>query len=150
MKKFIQFTSLKKYIFLWMFLSAAINSQAQYLFTTSTSANVSSINSGSQFTYVFNYSTAGNTTTGLNVVAETTLPDNLIPFNESNFSSNVIFPSSQISSITYNSSTKVVTTTFINPLPAGVTGQLELKLKYINGETDNTYDLDQMPSTMRT
>jgi len=142
MKKFIQFTSLKKYIFLWMFLSAAINSQAQYIFTTSTSANVSSINSGSQFTYVFNYSTAGNTTTGLNVVAETTLPDNLIPSNESNFSSNVIFPSSQISSITYNSSTKVVTTTFINPLPAGVTGQLELKLKYINGTTPDGYAPD--------
>lgn len=115
---------------------------AQYLFSTSASSNVTTINSGSQFTYTFNYSTAGNTTTGLNVVAEMDLPDNLIPFNESNFNSNVTFPPSQITSVTYNSLLKKVTIVFVNPLPAGVTGQFEIKLKYINGTTPNGYAPD--------
>ncbi|MCG9880212.1 MAG: PKD domain-containing protein [Bacteroidia bacterium] len=129
-------------LLLGFILSLAFEAYSQYTFTSSATANVSSINSGSQFTYVFNYSTAGNTTTGINVVAETTLPDNLVPFNESNFNSNVIFPSSQITSVTYNSLTKKVTATFINPLPAGVTGQFELKLKYLNGTTPNGYAPD--------
>lgn len=123
-------------------LNFAFSAFSQYIFTSSGNANVATINSGNQFTYVFNYSTAGNTTTGINVVAETTLPDNMVPFNESNFNSNVIFPSSQITSVTYNSSTKKVTTTFINPLPAGVTGQYEIKLKYLNGTTPNGYAPD--------
>ncbi|MDZ4669211.1 MAG: PKD domain-containing protein, partial [bacterium] len=123
-------------ILLWGF---AMNAKAQYLFSNSVSSSVSSIASGSQFTYVFNYSTVGNTSTGLNVVAEMTLPDNLIPFNESNFNSNVVFPPTQISSVTYSSLTQKVTITFQSPLPAGVTGQLELKLKYINATTPNGY-----------
>jgi len=133
---------LRKTVLTFLILGLAIVANAQYLFTTSVSSSVSSVNTGTQFTYVFNYSTAGNTTTGLNVVAETTLPENLIPFNESNFNSNVIFPASQISSVTYSNITNKVTITFINPLPAGVTGQLELKLKYINGTTPNGYAPD--------
>jgi fimbrial isopeptide formation D2 family protein len=132
-----------RFIFLSLLLiGISAKGNAQYLFSTSASSNVSTIASGSQFTYTFNYSTAGNTTTGLNVVAEMTLPDNLIPFNESNFNSNVTFAPSQISSVTYSGITKKVTITYINPLPAGVTGQFDIKLKYINGTTPNGYSPD--------
>ena len=140
MKKIIRLLKSSRYqLVLLCIIGFSFTAKSQYIFNTSATSTATSINAGSQFTYVFNYSTAGNTTTGLNVVAETTLPENMLPSNESNFSSNVIFPTSQITSITYNSVTKKVITTFINPLPAGVTGQFEIRLKYLNGVTPNGY-----------
>ncbi len=135
--------SIYKYLLLFVVgLFSFLGLEAQYIFTTSASSSVSSVNTGSQITYTFNYSTAANTTSGQNVVAELNLPDNLIPFNESNFNSNVLFAPTQISSVTYNSGLNKVTITYVHPLPAGVTGQLELKLKYINGTTPDGYAPD--------
>lgn len=129
----------KALVYLLLLLGLSAPLKAQYLFTTNATADVATVASGTQFTYTFNYSTAGNTTTGINVVAVMDLPAELIPSNESNFNSNVTFPTSQITSVVYNSTLNKVTITYINPLPAGVTGQFQIKLKYRNGVTPNGY-----------
>ncbi|MCF8428023.1 MAG: PKD domain-containing protein [Bacteroidia bacterium] len=123
-------------------LLAGNKANAQYLFQTSTSTDLTSVNSGNQFIYIFNYSTAGNTTSGQNVVAEISLPLNLVPYDESNFSNSISYPTSQVTGASYNSGTKKVTITYINPLPAGATGQIQIKFKYINGTTPNGYAPD--------
>ena len=133
---------LKRMLFAFFMFAFSSVSIAQYQFNTSVSSSVTSISSGSMFTYLFNYSTVGNTTTGINVLAEMTLPDNLIPSNETNFNSNLNYVTSHISNVSYSSATKKVIITFVNPLPAGVTGQFEIQLKYINATTPNGYAPD--------
>ncbi len=133
---------LKRMLFAFFMFAFSSVSIAQFQFNTSVSSNVTSISSGSMFTYLFNYSTVGNTTAGINVLAEMTLPDNLIPSNETNFNSNLNYVTSHISNVSYSSATKKVIITFVNPLPAGVTGQFEIQLKYINATTPNGYAPD--------
>lgn len=116
--------------------------QAQYLFQITGSSNLASVNTGNTFVYTINYSTAGNTTSGQNVVATINLPSNVTPASTSPFSSSISYPTSQVTSATYNSSTNVVTITYINPLPAGAAGQIQLSLKYSNGNTPNGYAPD--------
>lgn len=112
---------------------------AQVNLVVNGSANVTSINTGSQFTYTLNYAISSLTNNGNNVVATIPLPNNLEPWNTSSFNTSVTFSPAQISSVTYNAGTNTVTINFVNPIPAGSTGQLDLRLKYIGGTTPNGY-----------
>jgi hypothetical protein len=100
--------------------------------------NYKSIQTGNVFVDTINYSWSNFTTNATNAVATVTLPQNLVPASTP-ISSAVNFQPSQVSSVTYNSTTNVVTITCVSPLPAGSTGQLTLNLEYVNGTTPNGY-----------
>ena len=100
--------------------------------------NYSSVQTGSPFVDTINYSWSNFTANAQNAVATVTLPQNLVPSNNT-FSKAVAFDPTQVSSVTYNAGSNVVTVTFVNPLPSGSTGQLTLSLLYINGSTPNGY-----------
>ena len=100
--------------------------------------NYKSIQTGNAFVDTINYSWSNLTTEALNAVATVTLPQNLVPASAT-FSNAVNFQASQVSSVTYNPGTNVVTITFNSPLPTGSTGQLTLDLEYLNGTTPNGY-----------
>lgn len=129
-----------------LFVFMAVQTKASVQLTVVGSTNVSSINTGSQFIYTLNYQVSSLTSNGQNVVATMALPQNLEPFDISNFSNSVSFSPSQVSSVTYNSGTNTITVTFVNPIPAGSTGQLQVKFKYINGTTPNNYAPDLVTS----
>ena len=126
-------------LLLMLFSLLTAKTNAQYLFQVTGTSDLSSVNSGSQFIYTINYSTAGNTTSGQNVVATVALPNNVEPFDKVTFSNSISYPSSQVTAATYNAGTNTVTITYINPLPAGATGQIQIKFKYLNGTTPNNY-----------
>lgn len=129
-------------LLLMLFSLLTAKTNAQYLFQVTGNSDLSSVNSGSQFIYTINYSTAGNTTSGQNVVATVALPTNVEPFDKVTFSNSISYPTSQVTSATYNAGTNTVTITYINPLPAGATGQIQIKFKYLNGTTPNNYAPD--------
>ncbi|MFA9213036.1 MAG: SdrD B-like domain-containing protein, partial [Candidatus Methylacidiphilales bacterium] len=131
-----------QYLITGLLLVLANIANAQYLFQITGSSNLASVNTGSTFVYTINYSTAGNTTSGQNVVATINLPTNVAPITNSPFSNSISFPTSQVTSATYNSSSNTVTITYINPLPAGAAGQIQLSLRYSNGNTPNGYAPD--------
>jgi len=128
-------------LFVLMLLISRVAS-AQYLFQTSSNSDLASVSTGNQFIYIFNYSTAGNTTSGINVVATIDLPSNLVPFDATTFSNSISYPPSQVTSGTYSAINNRVTITYINPLPAGSAGQIQIKFKYLNGTTPNGYAPD--------
>ena len=98
--------------------------------------NYSSIATGNMFIDTVNYSWSSFTKDAQNTVAVLTLPQNLVPFVISPFSNSVAFDQSQVASVTYNNLTNKITVTFVSPLQAGSTGQLQIKFKYLNGSTD--------------
>ncbi|MBC7384227.1 MAG: T9SS type A sorting domain-containing protein [Bacteroidia bacterium] len=132
---------LKAIILSIAFLSTLTTSATVQL---SLSASVDSINSnsGNQFIYTLNYQCSGLTDNGINVLATMPLPQNLIPFDIITFSNSVSFDNSQVSTVTYNVGSNTITITFVNPLPAGSTGQMQVKFKYLNGTTPNNYNPD--------
>ena len=129
-------------LLLMLFSLLTAKTNAQYLFQVTGTSDLLTVNSGSQFIYTINYSTAGNTTSGQNVVATVALPTNVEPFDKVTFSNSISYPTSQVTAATYNAGTNTVTITYINPLPAGATGQVQIKFKYLNGTTPNNYAPD--------
>ena len=112
-------------------------SRASVELSLSASSNLSSVNTGSQFIYTLNYQVSSLTDNGINVRANIQLPTNLVPFVISPFANSVEFDESQVSSVSYNSGTNEIDIVFVNPIPAGSTGQLQIRFKYLNGTTPN-------------
>lgn len=104
------------------------------------SANVGSINTGSQFIYTVDYSISSLTHQGINVVAQIALPSNVILNDSVSLGNTVVWDPSQINSVSYNVATRTLNVIFVNPIPAGSTGQFQVKLKYQNGVTPNGYN----------
>ena len=119
-------------------------SRASVELSLSASSNLSSVNTGSQFIYTLNYQVSSLTDNGINVRANIQLPTNLVPFVISPFANSVEFDESQVSSVSYNSGTNEIDIVFVNPIPAGSTGQLQIRFKYLNGTTPNSYAPDLM------
>lgn len=128
-----------KALILALFMLVVTNVSAQVSLVIKQSTNMSSVSTGSQFIDTINYSCSSFTSNGQNVVATLSLPENLVPLVISPFASSVAYDESQVASVTYNSATNKITITFVNPLPAGSTGQIQIKFKYINGSTPNGY-----------
>ena len=145
-KNFIAFSKKICMVITLLLVFIAFQSKASVQLMVVGSSNVPSINTGNQFIYTLNYQVSSLTTNGQNVVATMALPQNLEPFDVSNFSNSVSFSSSQVSSVTYNPVTNTITVTFVNPIPAGSTGQLQIKFKYINETTPNNYAPDLVTS----
>jgi hypothetical protein len=62
-------TTKVQYLLIVLLLLIGSVANAQYLFQITGSSNLASVNTGNTFIYTINYSTAGNTTSGQNVVA---------------------------------------------------------------------------------
>ncbi len=92
---------------------------------------VTTIDSGVEFTYLINYKYASTTDDGESV----TLVDMLDPDLNWAAAQVVIGTTNHIASTNYNPATGQVTWTFVTPLPAGASGQLELKVRFPNGTT---------------
>jgi fimbrial isopeptide formation D2 family protein len=134
-------TSFKIYAFFILSI-LGLNANATVELSLSASSNLSSVNTGNQFIYTLNYQVSSLTVNGINVRANIALPTNLVPFVISPFANSVEFDESQVASVTYNSGTNEIDIVFVNPIPAGSTGQLQIKFKYLNGVTPNTYAPD--------
>jgi len=85
------------------------------------------VNAGTQFTYVLSYRAASTTTNFYNAFLTDVLPVGL------NYASAVGTP--HTSNITYTAATRTIRVNFINPLPAGSTGEIEINVLYPNGTT---------------
>jgi len=92
---------------------------------------VTTIDSGVEFTYLINYKYASTTDDGESI----TLVDMLDPDLDWAAAQVVIGTTNHIASTAYNPATGQVTWTFVTPLPAGASGQLELKVRFPNGTT---------------
>ena len=99
--------------------------------TKAIQGNVTSVNSGVEFTYLINYSYASTTDDGVNVVLTDMLDPNLSWVGAEVIPGTTV----HIASTNFNSATGQVTWTFLNPLPAGSSGQLTLKVRFPNGTT---------------
>ncbi|MCK6612067.1 MAG: PKD domain-containing protein [Bacteroidia bacterium] len=126
-----------------LFVSQAF---AQVQLSLSASTDLASVNTGNQFIYTLNYQISSLTSNGSNVVANMALPANLTPFDVNNFGNSVAYDESQVQSVTYNSGSNAITVTFVNPIPAGSTGQLQIKFRYTNGTTPHGYSPDLFAS----
>ena len=137
--KFLGCIANTRTFFLVAFLLVASVASAQFdtLFIRQ-GTNYRSVKSGFPFVDTINYSWSNFTANAKNAKATVTLPLNLVPSNTT-FSKAVAYDPSQISAVAYNAGSNIVTITFVNPLPAGSTGQLTLSLMYVNGTTPNGY-----------
>jgi len=121
-----------------LFASSLVQAQLNLSFHQGT--NFSNVKTGDQFIDTINYAASSFTVNGAqNAVATIALPQNLVPYVISPFSNSVAFDDSQVSSVTYNAATNSIKVSFVALLPAGSTGQLQIKFKYINGSTPNGY-----------
>ena len=103
---------------------------AQLEITKSAPASVAS---GEEFTYSIQYRCASITEDCMDVTVTDVLPPEL-----SGSSSHVtLVGSPHTTDKSYSSSTRTATWTFINPLPAGSTGELKLKVRFPAGTTPN-------------
>lgn len=130
--------------FLLSVIAGGLNAQVEL--GLSASVSPSTVSTGSTFIYTLNYQVSSFTTNGQNVVATLNLPENLVPASTSPFSNSVEFDPSQVSGVTYNSGQNAITVTFVNPIPAGSTGQLQIRFRYLNGSTPNGYAPDLFAS----
>ena len=85
------------------------------------------VDAGTQFTYVLSYRAASTTTNFYNAFLTDVLPPGL------NYVSAVGTP--HTTNITYTAATRTIRVNFINPLPAGSTGEIEINVLYPNGST---------------
>ena len=122
-----------------------VSAQGNFLLISG-SSNVPSVNAGNQFIYTFNYSVNSFTKDAQNTIATIVLPQNLVPYDINNFANSISYDKTQVANATYTAATNTVTITFVNPLPAGSTGQLQIKFKYLNGNTPNNYAPDLFAS----
>ncbi len=93
--------------------------------------NQTTVDAGVEFTYLLNYKYASITSTGSNV----TLVDKLDVGLSGNPAHVTMGWSEHIKSVNYDEDSREVTWTFVDPLPAGISGQLELKVRFPNGST---------------
>ena len=93
--------------------------------------NLTTVDAGVEFTYLINYSYASTTEDGQQVL----LTDLLDP--DLSWAGAEVIPGStiHIASTAFNPATGQVTWTFVDPLPAGSSGQLTLKVRFPNGAT---------------
>ena len=122
-----------------LFLLVASAASASVQLALAGSSNVASIQSGDQFIYTLNYSVSSLTDVGHGVVADIALPQLLQLTDSVNLNNSVIFDNSQVASVSYNTATRTLHVTFVEPFAAGSTGQLQVKLRYPNGITPNGY-----------
>ena len=94
------------------------------------------IQTGASFVDLISYTWGNTTENGINAIGKITLPPNVVP-SSGTVSSD--FNTKQVQSVTYDAATNVVTIIFVNPLPAGSSGQLSLGLMFVNGTTPNGY-----------
>ncbi|MCG9900422.1 MAG: hypothetical protein MH132_10505 [Hydrotalea sp.] len=135
-KNLHQLIKILAFVFL---VGITVGSNAQVQFTVQGSANVNSIETGAQFIYTLNYQLSSLNQNGQNVVATIDLPQNLEPFDVNNFSNSINFNNTQVANASYSAGNNRVTITYVNPLPAGSTGQLQIRFRYRNGVTPNGY-----------
>ena len=102
--------------------------------TSDGNLKVDSIKTGKNFIFVIDYSISSLTTNGTNVKIQVPLPDNL---TVAPGGTSIAYDHSQISSVTNVGG--LITANFINPIPAGSTGQMQISLVYTNGTTPNGY-----------
>ena len=122
---------LKCYYYLCFFslvMLSATNLQAQLLNITK-SADVTNIETGIPFTYTLQYSCASTTEDCEGTFISDPLPPEVEYISLVN--------SAHIASSNYNSGTHTVTFTFIDPLPAGSTGEVLVSVRFPNGTTPN-------------
>ena len=101
--------------------------------TKAIQGNPTSVNSGTEFTYVINYKYASTTADGVNVV----LTDQLDTDLSWNSAQVIAGTTVHIASTNFNPATGLFTYTFVDPLPAGSSGQLTLRVRFPNGSTPN-------------
>ena len=106
---------------------AAISSQAGLGLTKAIVGNPTQVPSGQQFTYRLSYSAASTTTDFHGVVLEDVLPPELSYISSQG--------TAHTASITYTAATRTVRVVFIEPLPAGSTGQIDLNVMFKTGVT---------------
>ncbi len=94
---------------------------------------LTSVTSGTEYTYILNYRYASQTQNGDNVKLE----DNLDPDLSWTAAEVVMGGSTHIAGMAYTAATGKAVWTFVNPLPAGSSGQLTLKVRFKNGITPN-------------
>lgn len=94
---------------------------------------LTSVTSGTEYTYILNYRYASQTQNGQNVKLE----DNLDPDLSWTAAEVVMGGSTHIASMAYTAATGKAVWTFVNPLPAGSSGQLTLKVRFKSGVTPN-------------
>jgi uncharacterized repeat protein (TIGR01451 family) len=95
--------------------------------------DLTSVPSGSEYTYILNYRYASQTQNGQNVKLE----DNLDPDLSWTATEVIMGSSTHIASMAYTAATGKAVWTFVNPLPAGSSGQLTLKVRFKSGITAN-------------
>ena len=102
--------------------------------TSDGNLKLDSIKTGKNFIFVIDYSISSLTTNGTNVKIQVPLPANL---TVAPGGTSIAYDHSQISSVTNVAG--LITANFINPIPAGSTGQMQISLVYTNGTTPNGY-----------
>ncbi len=102
--------------------------------TVSKSASVPSVKTGTSFSYIINWANPSTTENARGAVLKDVLPSQL-----SWAASDVSFTTSStyVTSASYNSASGTMTWTFVDPLPAGTSGQFTLTAKFPNGTTPN-------------
>ena len=106
---------------------AAVSSQAGLGLTKAIVGNPTQVPSGQQFTNRLSYSAASTTTDFHGVTLVDVLPPELSYISSQG--------TAHTSNITYNAATRTVRVLFIEPLPAGSTGQIDLNVKFNAGVT---------------
>ncbi|MBP7829703.1 MAG: hypothetical protein KA248_07280, partial [Kiritimatiellae bacterium] len=95
--------------------------------TKSIKGGLTQVNSGVQFTYVLSYRAASTTTNFYGAYLTDVIPP------EVQYISAIGTP--HTSNIVYTSSTRTLRVNFINPLPAGSTGEIEINVRFPNATT---------------
>ena len=91
--------------------------------------NLTQVSSGQQFTYRLSYRAASTTMNFTNVVLTDVLPAELDYIS--------VQGTSHTTNIVYTSSTRTLRAYFVNPLPAGSTGQIDVNVRFKRGSTLN-------------
>ena len=91
--------------------------------------NLAQVSSGQQFTYRLSYRAASTTAHFYDVVLNDVLPAELDYLS--------VQGTSHTTNITYTTGTRTLRVEFINPLPAGSTGQIDLNVRFKRGMTLN-------------
>ncbi len=140
MKKSYNFFVNTKAILIGFLLSIATAASAQTTLNIDQVLSDPSKTTGSLFIDTVRYAFSSFTVpSATNATATIALPAQMVPYSVSPFSNSVQYDESQVSGVTYNASSNQIIIVFKNPLPAGSTGELQIKMKYITGTTPNSY-----------
>ncbi|MFQ5629737.1 MAG: hypothetical protein ACE5I1_13315, partial [bacterium] len=103
--------------------------QAQSSLDITASASASTVLSGKHFTFTLQYSFASLVANGRNVKITAPIPSELEYVTA--------VQSVHTTGVSYSTTSKTVTFTFIDPLPAGSTGEVQITVKFHKGSTAN-------------